>query len=102
MQHIGIRFEDETGKIVEELPTNFVFVMAFLWDEGKQESYPWLAGIDPYGKTVFNALQAPHLIKELESLLKESSDDMVNKVARESIEYFRAVDEDRYLRFVGD
>ena len=32
----------------------------------EDETYPLLSGIDPYGDTVFNYLQMPRLIKELE------------------------------------
>jgi hypothetical protein len=36
------------------------------------DSYPRLAEIDPFGDTVFNRLQVPRLIGELEALLKET------------------------------
>ena len=32
----------------------------------EDETYPLLSGIDPYGDTVFNSLQMPRLVKELE------------------------------------
>jgi hypothetical protein len=71
----------------------------------EDETYPLLSGIDPYGDTVFNSLQLPRLIKELErrfeameSGLSRQRVGKVLGVAREC----QDAPPHTYLVFVGD
>jgi len=71
----------------------------------EDETYPLLSGIDPYGDTIFNSLQLPHLILELERRLevmdagpKSRSVEGVLALARECL----ASSPHTYLVFVGD
>jgi hypothetical protein len=67
-------------------------------------AYPLLAGIDPYGDTVFNRLQVERLVAEANHLLKAASGD--EPTGLEDIEYIYATfvrsPPHRYLWFVGD
>jgi len=41
-------------------------IAAWIYED---KTYPLLSGIDPYGNTIFNDLQLPRLIEELERRL---------------------------------
>jgi hypothetical protein len=78
------------------------FVTAEMYDD---ETYPLLSGIDPYGDTIFNYLQLPRLIKELERRfetmdvgLERRAVGKVLGLARESLDARGRP----YLVFVGD
>jgi hypothetical protein len=104
MQNISIHLEDEAGKVIEEFSINFATVTAFLWKADDAASkYPWLSTIDPYGDTLFNSLQVPFVVKELEMLQKDSDEEM-GKIISESIKVLRKVENDvhTYIRFIGD
>jgi hypothetical protein len=71
----------------------------------EDETYPLLSGIDPYGDTIFNSLQMPRLIKELERRfeamdagLKRRTVGRVLGFARECLD----ASPHTYLVFVGD
>lgn len=102
MQHIGVNLEDENGNVIERFPINFANVIAVLWEENKLVSYPWLGGVDPYGLTIFNLNQTPHVIKELEKLQAESSDQSKKALIQDSIAALRKVEQHVYIKFVGD
>ena len=71
----------------------------------EDETYPLLSGIDPYSDTVFNSLQMPRLIKELQRRF-EAMDAGPNRqrvervlgVARECLD----APPQTYLVFLGD
>lgn len=102
MQHIGMRLEDENGNIIETFPINFADVIAAIWEEKKLDSYPGLAGIDPYGFTVFNLNQTPRVIQELESLTTEIKDESKKKIIQDSIAALKKVEQHIYIKFIGD
>ena len=61
--------------------------------------------IDPYGDTVFNALQVPMLIAELEDLERTTSDEDEGAHLHAVVGLLRRHLNDgphRYVRFVGD
>ena len=63
---IDLHWEDETGEVLEAIydPVNYLgFVLAIL----ALEKTTCLRFIDPYGNTVFNHLQIPDLVRELQA-----------------------------------
>ena len=88
----GFRFRADASDVVEG-------------EMYEDESYPLLSGIDPYGDTIFNCLQLPRFIKELERRF-ETMDagperrrvGSVLDLARECLD----ASPHTYLVFVGD
>jgi hypothetical protein len=50
-------------------------VAAWIYED---KTYPLLSGIDPYGDTIFNYLQLPRLIEELERRLNADDPDTID------------------------
>lgn len=72
MQHIGLQLEDEDRKVIETSPSNFADSLSVLYEnQDFKTQYPWLSTIDPYGDTVFNGLQIPYVISELNFLISK-------------------------------
>jgi len=68
------------------------------------QSFPLLQYVDPYGNAVFNKLQMPQLLEELELLMKRCS-DQESKSLLEAVRDLAAecnAANHLYLRFVGD
>jgi hypothetical protein len=64
------RLEDEHGATVAELSSTDDAALGRA--QGSPEEYPRIAEIDPYGDTVFNKLQIPALLRELDVLVDET------------------------------
>lgn len=100
MQHMGLQRESESGEVearfrVDGIDTRIV-------DRAPPESR-FLRFLDPYGDTVFNQLQLPELIAELQDFAAKAAEkdlrenvDLVITFLRESVEVHT------YVRFVGD
>lgn len=83
MQNITVVYQDEEGKVLEQLPINFVDVFSAMpgtYEENKGK-FPWAFSINPYGDTYFNVLQWPYLVEELSRL----KDIVTNKNAKNII-----------------
>jgi hypothetical protein len=67
-------------------------------------SFPLLKYVDPYGNAVFNKLQMPQLLEELELLVKRCSDQESKSLLEGVRELAAECNEANhlYLRFVGD
>ena len=66
-------------------------------------AYPLLSGIDPFGKTVFNHLQAEAFLEEWERVKDRAKDESQREAwqkVKEMAETCKS-DRDLYLRFVG-
>lgn len=106
MQNIGVRVEDEAGTVISSSNINFADILNLFdshqdWEKQKKK-YPWLTSINPYGDTVFNLLQIPYLINELDSLKKvyasdKSIEDCITFLNQEIL-----CENHNYLRFIGD
>ena len=100
MQHIGLQRETEDGEMTAPFDPDGIDLRIFS-RIGKESMC--LQFVDPYGDTVINQIQLPHLIAELadirerspEADLKEHIDGLL-KFLRESIEVHS------YVRFIGD
>lgn len=100
MQHIGLQRENEDGETIAPFDPDGIDLRIFS-RIGKESLC--LQFIDPYGDTIINQMQLPHLISELaeirerspEADLKEHIDGLL-KFLRESIGVHL------YVRFIGD
>ena len=100
MQHIGLRLEDENGKLIEQSDINFVDIVKAFNDN--KETYPWLYGIDPYGNTVFNLHQIPHVIAELKQLSSEVEDKDLKTLISKAIDFISKTEQHTYTKLIGD
>jgi hypothetical protein len=101
MQHIGIRLEGEGGGEIFKLDINFGNIVNVL-NERSKEKYPWLWGIDPYGYTVFNLYQTPHVISELKQLSSEVKNEDLKLVINRAIDFISKIEQHTYIRLIGD
>ena len=69
-----------------------------------EEAFPILRGIDPFGNTVFNHLQAAEFLEEWERVKERARDDSQRTVWQKIKEMAESCCEDRdlFLRFVGN
>ena len=96
------RLVDEGGAVVDEAAS--VDAAALARAQESRDSYPRIAEIDPYGDTVFNKLQIPALLNELDGVLHE----MDNPGEQQWLLDLRALAErcgggtHLYLKLIGD
>lgn len=101
-QHIGCQIVNENGKIIKESNLNFAAINQILWDvDEEKKKYQWLLTIDEYGDTVFNYLQTPIIIAELEKLINEVSQEYKHQI-NEFIEFIKSIGNHEYIKFIGD
>lgn len=105
-QHIGCHIVDEVGKLIKDSNLNFAPIYFMLWRiDKKQKKYRWLHTIDPYGDTVFNALQIPIVISELEDLLSEvdQKEHDLMRLVNIFLDFIKsATSVHTYVKFIGD
>ena len=98
---LEVRIEDETGRV--EGPT--------WWHPRSSEllcqfgsATACLRFIDPYGDTIFNQLQLPVLIDEVQAFMEAAPDPEARSALHSLIEFLdRARDQPHiYVRFFGD
>lgn len=100
VQLIGLRREGEGGDQI----TNFVWegLPLQVLDLAPPDSV-CVRFIDPYGETVFNQLQLPVLIEELEAIHRRSSDASFREHLGAVLKFLSASrDLHTYVRFSGD
>ncbi|MFO1521505.1 MAG: hypothetical protein U1G05_05595 [Kiritimatiellia bacterium] len=101
MQHIGLKREHEDGSLLS------------IFDEGKSidlrifhhdiSTTICLRFIDPYGDTIFNQLQLPVVIQEIEALKASTTDSEFSESVARVIEFLKDSEEVHvHVRFVGD
>jgi hypothetical protein len=92
-----VKLEDDLGERGE-----WVMLHGVIPDHG-QADFPILSCIDPFGKTVFNHLQAETFLAEWERVKDRAKDESQREAwqkVKEMAETCRS-DRDLYLRFVG-
>lgn len=92
-----VKLEDDLGERSE-----WVILHGVIPDYG-QTDFPILSCIDPFGKTVFNHLQAETFLSEWERV-KDRAKDESQREAWEKVKEMAEIckgDRDLYLRFVG-
>ena len=77
---MGISVGTWSGDVVDPKGVTFRadasdVVAAWIYED---QTYPLLSGIDPYGNTIFNYLQLPRLIEELERRLNTDDPDTID------------------------
>lgn len=101
-QNISCLLENERGEILKNSELNFAALHQALWQADKsKEKYKWLHTIDEYGDTIFNHLQIPIIIAELEQLKTEVRQDLQNLIT-ELIKFISQIDTHKYIKFYGD
>jgi hypothetical protein len=101
-QNISCMLKDEQGEILKNSELNFAVLNQALWQVDKnKEKYKWLHTIDEYGDTIFNHLQAPIIIAELEQLKTEVRQELQNLIT-EFIKFISQINTHQYIKFCGD
>jgi hypothetical protein len=103
LPHVGVNVElqDERGATLKVVFDSESVLARPL--PGGDTSYPCLRSIDRYGDTMFNRLQVPLLIEEINRLRNGAADnlleilDEVERLAQHSL-----AEPHLYLKFVGD
>lgn len=62
---ISVQIKKARGEVIRKIIADPDFAPVLLGVDGAH--YPYLSGIDPYGDTIFNGLQAQRLLDELNS-----------------------------------
>ena len=100
VQHIGLQREDERGGVLARFAPEGI-PLEILELAPKQSSC--VRFIDPYGDTVFNQLQIPALIEELEQMAHSSTSPEFRRRVGSLVGFLHeSCDVHRYVRFVGD
>ena len=92
-----VKLEDDLGERSEWVMLHGVI------PSPEEREFPVLRGIDPFGKTVFNHLQADEFLAEWERVRDRAKDES-QREAWEKVKEMaetRKLDRDLYLRFVG-
>jgi hypothetical protein len=99
---VDLRWEDERGDTIEEIYDS-KNIFARLLDINKSEMICFRF-IDRYGDTIFNQLQIPVLIKELESIFENTSTKQEKDILRQIITLSKKSlgRVHTYLKFYGD
>jgi hypothetical protein len=101
---INIRLEGENGQVIEwvkePLPMSLKLNKLPFYES---RQFPLAGSIDPYGDTIFNRLQAAHLLLEwmdLTALVEESERTVMEEVRNLLAKCRDGVH--LYVRFIGD
>ncbi len=101
---LEIQLQDECGGRIQSVADPKNLLTDLLPPNEKRDAYPMLAGIDPYGDTVFNPLQIPRFLSEWVDVVSkartEEDRELLSKIERLAR---RCADEvHTYLKFIGD
>ena len=95
MQHIGVVHKEEGGETISEFPGGQPHAIFCAIPEGST----CLGFIDEYGDTVFNHLQLPVLIAELEALVVSNPELRCGPL----VQYLKSCQGlHTYIHFIGD
>jgi hypothetical protein len=100
VQHIGLQSEDERGDVLahyapEGIPVEVVHLAP--------RHSTCVRFIDPYGDTVFNQLQLPVLIAELEQMVEGSASAELRRRLSSVVSFLvSSKGVHQYVRFMGD
>ena len=100
---IDVRLEDEDGN-EEKSVLDPGFDLEKLLPSIEDETSYCLRFIDPYGDTVFNNLQIPKFIFELEKAIEKVDDEKAITIGKEILNLAKECSKDvhLYLKFYGD
>jgi hypothetical protein len=103
-QLVQIELIDEKGRLIERSDINFMIILDNLYQKKEyKKQYPLLSTIDYNGLTVFNYMQVPLVVKELQHLSKRN-DSITKEISERVINFMNKIHEHvhLYIRFVGD
>ena len=100
---LSIRWEDEEGEVLEELLPDRGASLNAVVAAAPSDSL-CLRFIDPYGDTVFNRVQLPDLIRELEGARRYLPDGAAPTHIDSVLALVRKAEDEvhTYVRFLGD
>ena len=100
---ISVRIELESGEIEAELPDPAELTQSILPD-ASDPSWICLRFVDRGGATIFNQLQVPALISELQRRLTELDDPDIKEHLGEILQLVETAEgqERTFVRFVGE
>jgi hypothetical protein len=92
-----VKLEDDLGEHGEWV------ILSGIIPIGEDDSFPVLRGIDPFGKTIFNHLQAEAFLAEWERAKDRAKDESLTEAWQKVKEMAEACKSDRdlYLKFIG-
>jgi|SRR6185503_4422528 hypothetical protein len=100
---VDLRWENENGRLIEEIldPQMCISHLVLKTD---LTGTTCLRFIDPYGDTMFNQVQIPILIDELQSILRKVQDNQIRDHLRRVIDLAEKSrgETHTYLKFYGD
>jgi hypothetical protein len=107
MQDISIVTCKESQEIVERSNLNLVdlFMESNVDLLEHPGLLPWIETIDPYGITLYNAMQVEYLIKDFRKLKMVEKEEKMKKFIDETITFAQKVIDgipNLYLKFIGD
>ena len=99
---ISVRIESDSGEVEAELPDPGELTLNLL-PEQTDAAWACLRFVDPLGATVFNRLQVPALIGELQRRMAEMDDPDVKEHIGEILQLVEIAEgqEHTFVRFVG-
>jgi hypothetical protein len=99
---IDVRLENETGDEIETL-LDYEDSLEKIILECERKRSPTLRFIDAFGNTVFNRLQIPYLIREIELARERVKDETVRAFADNLLALARRCRDEvqTYLKFYG-
>jgi hypothetical protein len=101
---IEVQLQDEMGGRIDSVADPRNRLGDLLPPGEKINSYPMLAGIDPYGDTVFNPLQIPRFLSEWADVVSkaQTEEDQTLVTQIESLARRCASEVHTYLKLIGD
>lgn len=100
---VNLRLQTEKGEVLAELIDSTGLVAQGLPSD-IDNTYACLQFVDLYGDTVFNRLQIPHLIKDLERVVSESRNEQVQAhyTQMKILSERGNLKPHLYIKFIGD
>jgi hypothetical protein len=101
---LEIQLQNECGGRIESIADPKNLLADLLPPHEKSDAYPMLAGIDPYGDTVFNPIQIRRFLSELADVLSCARTQEGRELASEIGRLARRCSDEvhTYLKFIGD
>jgi hypothetical protein len=99
-----IQLQDEWGGRIESIADPKSLLADLLPPDEKSDAYPMLAGIDPYGDTIFNPIQIRRFLSEWVGVVSTARTQEGRELVQEIERLARRCSDEvhTYLKFIGD